>query len=74
MNSAQIIKLHIKKHYGGYYDNNSILKFLKNNEIDTNISTAFKHNGFDEEDNMAAFYYGDGSILVISSSGINASS
>lgn len=75
MNKAQEVKEQIYTYYGEniYYVNKiDIANKLTDNKIGNvgSEDTKYKHRGFDHERELFVIYYEDGSVLVVSSSGI----
>lgn len=71
---AQDIREQLKKVYS-YADTTRIVESLRRNEINFDIPTKHLNFGYDqsEDKTLAVIYYQDGSMLKVSSTGIEAS-
>lgn len=79
MTQAQKIKSQISQVYKQgawvYIDAPDLISHLRDNRIDCDTRSIADHNGYDcaYDDSLTAFYYADGSILIVGSNGIHAS-
>lgn len=76
MNKAQEVKNHIEMYYkSGYINYMDLIAHLRDNKIDSFERTINIHSGCDVayDDSMAVFYYNDGSMMVVCTSGITVS-
>ena len=77
--NAKLIKVAIQQKYqhkGTYYPPKSddISNHLQSNNIDPDVASPHQHNGFDEanDGSLIIFHYADKSVLIVSSTGIEA--